>query len=120
VSGGVGTILIVEDERPMRELLAEVLEDAGHRALQAIHGGHALELIAQERPDLVIADVMMPVLGGVALCHRLKADPRTRGIPVVLMSAAGPQVAREAGAEDFLDKPFGLDAVEALARRWLA
>ena len=115
----MATILIVEDEEPVRELLGEVLEEAGHRAVLAIHGEEALELAAQEPPDLVLADVMMPVLGGAELCRRLKADARTTGIPVILLSAAGSQVARGTGAEAFLAKPFELGDLEALVRRWL-
>jgi CheY-like chemotaxis protein len=115
----LATVLIVEDEEPLRELLAEVVEDAGHRALRAIHGRHALELIDQQRPDLVIADVMMPVLNGVELCRRLKGEAATRSIPVILISAAGERPARGAGADAFVDKPFSLEHIEALVRRWL-
>ena len=115
----VATILVVEDEQPVRELLGMMLEDAGHRVLQAAHGRHGLELAQQERPDLVIADIMMPVLGGVELCHHLKADSETQPIPIILMSAAGERLARGAGAEAFISKPFDLDEMEALVERWL-
>ena len=115
----MATILIVDDERPMRELLAEVFEDDGHRALSASNGRHALELLEQEQPDLVLSDAMMPVLSGVNLCRRLKAEPSTASIPVILMSAAGWQVADGAGADAYIDKPFELAEIEALVRRWL-
>ena len=113
------TILIVEDEAPLRELLADLIEDAGYRAQQAIHGREALALVEQERPDLVLSDVMMPVLSGAELCRILKAQPSTASIPVILMSAAGPELADGAGADAFVDKPFHLDELEALVRRWL-
>jgi CheY-like chemotaxis protein len=115
----VSSILIVDDEQPMRELLVAIFEDAGHRALPAINGRHALEVLEEERPDLVLSDVMMPVLNGATLCRRLKAEPSTTSIPVILMSAAGQQVAEESGADAYLDKPFDLDEMEALVRRWL-
>jgi CheY-like chemotaxis protein len=115
----VRTILIVEDEAPLRELLADLVEDAGYRALQAIHGRQALALIEQERPDVVLSDVMMPVLSGAELCRILKAQPSTARIPVILMSAAGPAIADGAGADAFVDKPFDLTEVEGLVRRWL-
>lgn len=115
----MATVLIVEDEEPVRELVALVLGDAGHRTVRAIHGGQALELVAREHPDLVISDVMMPVLGGAELCRRLKAEPKTRAIPVILMSAAGWTVANGTGSDAFLAKPFELDELEALVRRWL-
>jgi CheY-like chemotaxis protein len=115
----VRTILIVEDEAPLRELLAAIVEDAGYRAHQAIHGREALALVEQERPDLVLADVMMPVLNGAELCRILKAQPSTASIPVILMSAAGPEIADGAGADAFVDKPFQLSELEALVRRWL-
>ena len=115
----MATILIVEDEEPVRELLGYILADAGHRAVLAIHGAEALELAAQDPPDLVLADVMMPVLDGAELCRRLKADPDTRAIPVILLSAAGRHVAQGTGADAFLAKPFDLEDLDALVRRWL-
>jgi len=115
----VRTILIVEDEAPLRELLADLVEDAGYRPLQAIHGREALALIEQERPDVVLSDVMMPVLNGAELCRILKAQPSSASIPVILMSAAGPAIADGAGADAFVDKPFELSELEALVRRWL-
>ena len=116
----MSTILIVDDEAPVRNLLAQLLRDAGHRTLTAIHGSQALDLANREHPDLVIADVMMPVLGGAEMCRRLKGGAATQGIPIILMSGAGRQVADGAGADDFIDKPFDLDAMERLVQRWLA
>ena len=114
------TILLVEDERPLREVLTQALEWSGYRVLQAFHGRHALQLVEQERPDLVISDVMMPLVGGVELCLHLKANPATAGIPVVLMSAAGAHVVRDAPADAVLVKPFDLDAMDTLVHRLLA
>ncbi|MBI3964231.1 MAG: response regulator [Chloroflexi bacterium] len=116
----MATILIVEDEQPLRDLLAIVIEGAGHRALQATDGRQALELIARTRPDLVLADVMMPVLGGLDLCRNLKAQASTRGIPVILVSAVGARIACGVGADAFLAKPFDLAELEAMLQRWLA
>jgi two-component system phosphate regulon response regulator PhoB len=116
----VSTILVVDDEAPVRELLGLVLGDAGHRPVLASNGGQALALAERESPDLVIADAVMPVLGGVELCRRLKGRAATKAIPVILMSSAGPRVAEGAGADAFIDKPFDLAAMEALVRRWLA
>jgi two-component system phosphate regulon response regulator PhoB len=116
----VATILIVEDEPPVREFLAELVREAGHQPLQAGHGREALEVIGAERPDLVLADVMLPILGGVELCRRLKRDPVTASIPVVLMSSAVRHLADEAGAEAFIEKPLGPEAVAAIIRRWVA
>ena len=89
----MATVLIVDDERPIRELLADVLEAGGHRTVQADHGRQALDLAEREPPDLIISDVMMPVLNGRVLCRRLKSDPATRSIPIILMTSAGRQYA---------------------------
>lgn len=113
------TVLIIDDEEPVRDFLGQFLEDAGYRVLQAINGAQALTVMAHERPDLVISDIMMPALGGAELCRRLKAKADTRAIPVILMSAAGGRAADEAGADAFVDKPFDLEGMEALVRRWL-
>jgi CheY-like chemotaxis protein len=115
----VATILIVDDEGPIRSFLALLLKDAGHLTRQAINGADALKQMETERPDLVIADVMMPVLGGAQLCRLLKDTPRTHAIPVILMSAAGPHVAEGADADAFIAKPFNLDEMEAAVERWL-
>jgi CheY-like chemotaxis protein len=115
----VATILIVDDEGPIRDFLAMLLEDAGHHILRAIHGADALNQVEAERPDLVIADIMMPVLNGADLCRRLKAAPQTRPIPVILMSAGALRAPDGAGADAFIAKPFDLEEMEALVQKWL-
>lgn len=115
----MATILIVEDEQPVRDFLAELVREAGHQALQAVHGRGALEVIAAKRPDLVLADVMLPILSGVELCRRLKADPTTASIPVVLMSAAVRRPLDRAGADAYIEKPLETGALEALIRDWV-
>jgi CheY-like chemotaxis protein len=118
----MATILIVDDEKPVREFLVMAFEQGGHRVIEASHGRNALNLIASnsERPDLVISDVMMPLVGGVELCRILKSDPQTAGIPVVLMSAANPRASNGAGADAIIGKPFDLDALDVLVHRLLA
>src|SRR5918911_5057956 len=107
MSVAAAVILIVDDEAPVRDFLALVLEDLGHRVVAAINGRHALTVAAQEHPDLVISDVMMPSMGGVELTRRLKAgEAGDRDLPVILMSSAGPSAAHGAGADAFIDKPF--------------
>jgi CheY-like chemotaxis protein len=103
----------------VRDLLVQMLTDAGHRILKAVHGADALAVIERERPDLVVTDMMMPVLTGVELCRRLKATTDTGGIPVILMSSMGPRETDGAGADAFIAKPFDLDAMEALIAHWL-
>ncbi len=114
----MATILIVDDEEPVRDFLAQLLADGGHRTLQAVHGAEALELVAKERPDLVVSDIMMPVLNGAELCRRLKARAGMPPIPVILMSSAGPRAADGTGADAFIAKPFDLVDMEALVERW--
>jgi CheY-like chemotaxis protein len=63
-SGPAATILVVDDEHPLREMMAQALEDVGYLVLQGFHGRHALEIIARHRPDLLISDIMMPLMGG--------------------------------------------------------
>jgi CheY-like chemotaxis protein len=95
-----------------------VLEDAGYEVRTAIHGAHALEIIAQEPPDLVISDVMMPMLNGVELCRRVKEN-EDLNIPVILMSAAGRDLTEQSGADAFIAKPFDLANMESLVEHWL-
>jgi CheY-like chemotaxis protein len=110
----MATILIVDDERPLRDLLVAVFAGSGYRVIEASDGRRALELAAAEHPDAVISDVMMPLMSGLELCRRLKADEGTRGVRVVLMSAVDQQRAEGAGADAFVAKPFDIDELERL------
>jgi CheY-like chemotaxis protein len=110
----MATILVVDDEQPLRELLVAVFESGGHRTIMARDGRQALEVITSQRPDLVLSDVMMPLMDGAELCRRVKAAAATRDLPVVLMSAIGGSRAAAAGADAFVAKPFDLDEMEQL------
>jgi two-component system, OmpR family, alkaline phosphatase synthesis response regulator PhoP len=115
----MATILVVDDEQPLRDLLADVLELAGHRVLVAANGREALTIARRDRPDLVVSDVMMPLLNGVRLCQQLKADPSTASVPVILMSSVGARIVNGSGTDAFVKKPFDLDEVEAIVRTLL-
>jgi two-component system phosphate regulon response regulator PhoB len=104
------TILIADDEPNIRQLVAFTLRRRGFEIVEAEDGVTALELIRQSAPDLVVLDVMMPGLTGIAVLQQLSADPATAEIPVVLLSAKGQGVEIEeglaSGARLYLVKPF--------------
>jgi CheY-like chemotaxis protein len=113
------TVLVVDDEFGISEVLTEILGDAGYHVLTAIHGRQALERIAETRPDIILLDFMMPVLNGPGTLAALAADPALRDIPVILMSSLPEaSVAEQAsGYTSFLRKPFRIATVlEAIAR----
>ncbi|MBP7693184.1 MAG: response regulator [Anaerolineales bacterium] len=103
-------ILIVDDEPFNVDYLEQELEDLDYATISAADGQQALDQVAAEQPDLVLLDIMMPVLDGFAVLARLKADPATRDLPVIIISAMNdlPSVVRgiQQGAEDYLPKPF--------------
>lgn len=105
-----GRILVVDDNQENREVLVKRLERQGHRTASAEHGGEALDILGREEFDLVLLDVMMPVVDGFTALKRMKADEKSRHIPVIMISALDEieSVVRciEAGAEDYLPKPF--------------
>jgi response regulator RpfG family c-di-GMP phosphodiesterase len=111
-------ILCVDDEAFNLSLLQALLEPRGYAVLPARSGEEALNILGRERVDLVLLDVMMPVMNGFEVCGRIKEDDGTRGIPVVLLTALSGREDRihgiEAGADDFITKPF--DKGEVLAR----
>jgi CheY-like chemotaxis protein len=117
----MATILVVDDEKPVRQFLVAAFEQAGHQVLEAHHGRHALNVLASSRlhPDLVLSDIMMPIVGGLELCSILKSDPSTAGIPVVLMSAAHSRVTTVSRADAVIAKPFDLDALDAVVAQLL-
>ncbi|HEY2831132.1 MAG TPA: response regulator [Sporichthyaceae bacterium] len=110
-------ILVVDDTPANVRLLEAVLLPRGYDVLCAGSGEEALELVAKERPDLVLLDLLMPGMNGHEVCRRLREDPATATLPVVMITASGAGEklqALESGADDFVTKPF--DQAELLAR----
>jgi CheY-like chemotaxis protein len=102
----VTRILVVEDDPSLRVVIRMVLERAGYEIAEAPHGAAALEQVSETAPDLVLADLKMPVMGGLELIRRLRADPGTASMPVVLLTGlAGAGEANQA-ANAVLGKPF--------------
>lgn len=112
-------VLIAEDEAPIAEALAYLVQNAGHRAVVAVHGAAALKLAQAHRPDLIIADLMMPQMSGEELIRALRETWLETAPPIVLMTAAGRRYAEAAGADAVLLKPFELEEVETLLHRFL-
>jgi two-component system phosphate regulon response regulator PhoB len=104
------TILVVEDEEYLRGLMRLAMERASYQVLEAPDGEEALVSIADRRPDLVLLDVDLPGIDGFAVCERLKADPATRDIRVLMVTAMSEDANRErgmrAGADGYIAKPF--------------
>ncbi len=110
----VATILVVDDEQPVVDLLTDILEDDGHTVISAYNGRIALEIVAEQFPDLVISDVMMPFVDGIQLCRRLREEYDAHSLPIILMSAALPPDLSACGANAFLGKPFDIGRFDAL------
>jgi putative two-component system response regulator len=106
------TILVVDDDPELRQVLEESLTALGYRVSTAESGEAALDMISHREPDLVLSDVHMTPVNGIELCRALKADPRWQLIPVILLTAVGDLQARvaglDAGADDFFTKPYQL------------
>jgi CheY-like chemotaxis protein len=110
-------VLVVDDESNMRFLIRMILERAGYEVVEAVHGAAALERVKESRVDLVVTDLMMPVMTGRELVAHLRADPGTASIPIVVVSANSSFVST--AADVVLGKPFEplalLEAAGALA-----
>ena len=114
------SILIVEDEEDILELIQYNLSREGYRVSGVRDGEEALDLIRRSNPDLVVLDLMLPGLDGLEICRRLKADEITRAIPVIMVTAKGEEsdvvLGLGIGADDYLPKPFSPRELVARAK----
>jgi CheY-like chemotaxis protein len=117
-------ILIADDEDDIKMILGMYLETCGFRVLTAYDGLDAIERIKESKPDLILMDIMMPVLDGVEVTRQIKATEETRDIPIVMLTAAAQsemvERALKAGAEEYIAKPFEPDRVKEIIDRILS
>ena len=116
-------ILVAEDERDIRDLIAFTLQFAGFEVVLAANGADAVELASRERPDLILLDVRMPKMTGYQTCEVLKSMPEMSSIPIVFLSAKGQeseiQQGLDVGAVDYILKPFAPDDLTRQVQRIL-
>jgi DNA-binding response OmpR family regulator len=118
-------ILVIEDDQDILDLLVYNLENTGYRVVSATDGLSALNIARDQLPDLIILDLMLPVLDGLEVCRSLKRGEATKAIPVLMLTAKGEEIDRvvgfEIGAEDYVIKPFSvrelLLRIKAILRR---
>ena len=118
-------VLIVEDEAPLVTMLRYNLESDGYRVSEAVDGEEALLLVAEDPPDLVLLDWMLPSLSGIEVCRRMRRSNPMRTVPIIMLTARGEESDRvrglDAGADDYITKPFSprelLARVRAVMRR---
>ena len=119
------TILVVEDEPAIQELISAALQHAGHRVMRADSAEEAVPLVSATLPDVVLLDWMLPGMSGVQFAKRLRGEDRTRDLPIIMLTARGEEQDKvaglDAGADDYLTKPFSprelVARIKAVLRR---
>lgn len=110
-------VLVIEDSQDIGILLAHTLEDMGYDVIEARDGATGLQLARDHSPDIILLDVMMPVMDGIQALAKLKSNATTRSIPVIMVSAKGQEddvtKALQAGASSYVIKPWDLDDLES-------
>ena len=105
-----GTILIVEDNLSEMELISHYLREGGYTVINAVGDKEALNKVSEQKPDVIITDVVMPGMSGFELCRRLKTHPETEKVPVVICSSKDQEIDRlwgmKQGADAYITKPF--------------
>ncbi len=111
------TILVVDDSAMICHVVAQILRDAGYTVVTAKNGQEGCDLAEKLDPRLIIMDVEMPVMDGIQATARIKSNPKTKHIPVLIFTSLGGENdlrrAREAGCQGFLNKPISRDAIQA-------
>ena len=104
------TILIVEDEPKNMTLTRDMLKISGYETIEAVDGRQGVEKAKSAKPNLILMDIMMPKMDGYAACREIKADPATKNIPVIMLTAVGydlnKKLAKQMGADGYVTKPF--------------
>ncbi len=117
-------ILVAEDEPYILKALDFRLKNLGHEIIAAVDGGEALEIATKEKPDLVLLDIMMPVMDGFQVLRKLKSQEKTKNIPVIMLTAKSQEkdivTGLEDGAADYITKPFSFAELIARVNRTLA
>ena len=121
----MATILVVDDEQPIQELLRFNLEKEGYRVCVAKDGEEALKQVEDDQPDLLVLDLMLPGMDGLEVCRRLRSNPKFQQIPIIMLTAKGEEIdtvlGLELGADDYMTKPFSprelLARIKARLRR---
>ena len=128
MSESKGKILVVDDMPDLARTVQIVLEQAGYEAILAADGQEGLDKAQAEQPDLIVLDVMMPVLDGFAVCRKLRKDPQLEDTPVILLTGVGEHAADtdypvdgvlQADADDYIEKPVDPKALVAAIARLL-
>ena len=116
-------ILVVDDEGDSVEIMRMILENEGYKVYTASDGHEVLLKASQQKPDLIFLDIRMPNMDGCEVCRRLKSQPETKMIPVIMHTASGSErssiMACEAGADDFMLKPFTIRKLVDIAKKHL-
>lgn len=117
------TILVVDDVQTDRELLGKVVQSSGHSVAYATDGDEAVDRAKQTKPALIFLDVVMSRMNGFNACRKLKQDPDTAKIPVVLVTSKSAESdkfwGQKQGADDHISKPFTPDSISAVIRRYV-
>jgi two-component system alkaline phosphatase synthesis response regulator PhoP len=116
-------VLVVEDERDISRLIKHYLEKEGFRVLTAASGVEALKKVKEEKPDLLVLDLMLPEMDGLEVCKRVRAVPETAMLPIIMLTAKAEEsdtvIGLELGADDYVTKPFSPKALVARAKALL-
>ena len=117
------TILSVDDSASMRQMVRLTLSGAGYDIVEAVDGKHALDMVGSHAVDLVITDLNMPNMDGLALIKALRAHPSCKGVPIIFLTTESDEAkkgeAKQSGATGWITKPFRQDQLQAVVRRLL-